>query len=350
MAPNIYAHVTLLQPHAQTQNDLPIRLYGVAPVKVVNPTTRLTPVLEVPEVLAPETTSKVHVREASGRPMTYTLAVVDEGLLGLTRFQTPNPWDSFYAREALAVRSWDLYDDVVGAFGAAMERMLAIGGDEAGVSAKGRRANRFPPMVRFLGPFRLAAKATASHDVAIPQYVGAVRVMVVAGRDGAFGAAEKAAFVRRPLMLLATLPRVLGPEESVALPVSVFALEPSVKDVALQVSTSGPLEVAAEASQTATFKEVGDQVVEFRLRSKPGLGVASATVTASSGSEKASAEDRARRAQLHGARDGRARRDAQARRGLDADGRAAGARRARTSRRSRSRACRRSTSAAGSST
>jgi alpha-2-macroglobulin len=288
MAPNIYAHVTLLQPHAQTQNDLPIRLYGVAPVKVVNPTTRLTPVLELPAVLAPETTSKVSVRESSGRPMTYTLAVVDEGLLGLTRFQTPNPWDSFYAREALAVRTWDLYDDVVGAFGAAMERMLAIGGDEAGVSAKGRRANRFPPMVRFLGPFRLAAKAIATHDVAIPQYVGAVRVMVVSGRDGAFGAAEKAAFVRRPLMLLATLPRVLGPEETVALPVSVFALEPNVKDVALQVSTSGPLEVAAEASRTATFKEVGDQVVEFRLRSKPGLGVASATVTASSGSEKAS--------------------------------------------------------------
>ena len=260
MAPNVYAHVTLLQPHAQTANDLPIRLYGVAPVKVVNPQTRLQPVLEVPEVLAPETTSTVSVREATGRPMAYTVAVVDEGLLGLTRFATPNPWDHFYAREALAVRTWDLYDDVVGAYGAAMERMLAVGGDEAAVSAKGRRANRFPPMVRFLGPFRLAAKATGTHRIEIPQYVGAVRVMVVAGRDGAFGAAEKSAFVRRPLMLLATLPRVLGPEESVALPVSVFALEPKVKDVALSVSTSGPLEVAAEAKKTLSFAAVGDEV------------------------------------------------------------------------------------------
>ncbi|HEX9188516.1 MAG TPA: MG2 domain-containing protein, partial [Vicinamibacteria bacterium] len=246
MAPNVYAHVTLLQPHAQTANDLPIRLYGVAPVKVVDPQTRLEPVLEVPEVLAPEATSRFTVREASGRPMAYTVAVVDEGLLGLTRFQTPNPWDHFYAREALAVRTWDLYDDVIGARGAAMERMLAIGGDEAGVAAQGRRANRFPPMVRFLGPFRLAAKATATHEIAIPQYVGAVRVMVVAGKDGAFGAAFKSVFVRRPLMLLATLPRVLGPEEEVALPVSVFALEPRVKHVALSVTTAGPLEVVAE--------------------------------------------------------------------------------------------------------
>ena len=288
MSPNVYAHVTLLQPHAQTANDLPIRLYGVAPIRVVSPQTRLQPVLEVPEVLPPEATSEVAVREATGRPMTYTVAVVDEGLLGLTRFETPNPWNHFYAREALAVRTWDVYDDVLGAYGAAMERMLAIGGDEASVAAKGRRANRFPPMVRFLGPFRLSAKATGTHRIEIPQYVGAVRVMLVAGRDGAFGATEKAAFVRRPLMLLATLPRVLGPEENVALPVSVFALEPKVKDVALAVTTQGPLEVVAEAHKTLSFSGVGDEVVTFRLRTKPGLGVANATVTASSGTEKAS--------------------------------------------------------------
>jgi uncharacterized protein YfaS (alpha-2-macroglobulin family) len=287
MSPGVYAHVTLLQPHAQTANDLPIRLYGVAPVKVVNPQSRLQPVLEVPEVLAPEATSTISVREAAGRPMSYTVAIVDEGLLGLTRFETPNPWNHFYAREALAVRTWDVYDDVLGAYGAAMERMLAIGGDEAAVQAKGRRANRFPPMVRFLGPFRLGARATATHEVEIPQYVGAVRVMVVAGRDLAFGAAEKSAFVRRPLMLLATLPRVLGPEERVALPVSVFALEPTVKAVALSVSTQGPIEVVAEPKQTLTFSDVGDEVIAFQLRTKPGLGVASATVTATSGAEKA---------------------------------------------------------------
>ena len=326
MAPNIYVHVTLLQPHAQTANDLPIRLYGVAPIKVVSPETHLLPVIEAAEVLPPEASSTIRVRESSGRPMTYTLALVDEGLLGLTRFQTPDPWDYFYAREALAVRTWDLYDYVVGAFGAAMERMLAIGGDEAGVSAKGRRANRFPPMVRFLGPFRLAARATGTHQVQIPQYVGAVRVMVVAGREGAFGAAEKSVFVRRPLMLLATLPRVLGPEESVALPVSVFALEPSVKDVALAVSTTGPLEVVAEASKTATFKEVGDQVVDLPPARQAGARRRERERQRDVGRPEGSPEDRARRAELHRARDRRRGRHAQARRELDARRRAARAR------------------------
>jgi uncharacterized protein YfaS (alpha-2-macroglobulin family) len=285
MAPNVYAHVTLLQPHAQTGNDLPIRMYGVALVKVVNPATRLKPTLDCPEVLAPQSQQTVTVREANGRPMTYTLAVVDEGLLSLTRYKTPDPWEYFYAREALAVKTWDLYDFVVGAYGAAFDRMLAIGGDEAGIRAGAKRANRFPPMVRFMGPFTLAAGAAGTHKVDIPQYVGAVRVMVVAGKDGAFGIAEKSAYVRRPLMILATLPRVLGPEETVALPVSVFALEPSVKDVALKVTTSGPVEIAGAGTRTLSFTSTGDELASFELKTKPATGIARVTIQASSGAE-----------------------------------------------------------------
>ena len=49
--------------------------------------------------------------------MTYTIALVDEGLLDLTRFKTPNAWDTFYARQSLGVKTWDIFDDVIGAYG-----------------------------------------------------------------------------------------------------------------------------------------------------------------------------------------------------------------------------------------
>ncbi len=87
-----------------------------------------------------------------------------------------------------------------------------------------------------MGPFTLAAGAANTHTVDIPQYVGSVRgVMVVAAQDDAFGAAE-AVFVRKPLMILGTLPRVLGVEETVEMPVSVFAMDTTVKDVAVTVA------------------------------------------------------------------------------------------------------------------
>ena len=77
MAPNVYLHISLLQPHAQTINDLPISMYGIAPVFVTNSQTVLQPQIPMPEVLRPETDFNVTVSEKSGKPMTYTLAIVD---------------------------------------------------------------------------------------------------------------------------------------------------------------------------------------------------------------------------------------------------------------------------------
>ena len=108
----------------------------------------------MPEVLEPGKEVVIKVSEQSKRNMTYTLAVVDEGLLDLTRFKAPDPWNRFYAREALGVKTWDLYDDVMGAFGSRIERLLAIGGDAELAAGKEDdvKANRFKPVVKFLGP------------------------------------------------------------------------------------------------------------------------------------------------------------------------------------------------------
>src|SRR3546814_9484359 len=95
--------------------------------------------------------------------MTYTLAIVDEGLLDLTRFKTPDPHAAFYAREALGVMSWDLFDDVIGAWGGDLERILGIGGDEGlDLNAGASRANRFKPVVKFMGPFHLRSEEHTS--------------------------------------------------------------------------------------------------------------------------------------------------------------------------------------------
>src|SRR5690606_12996886 len=98
IAPNIYAHVMHIQAHGQQNNDLPIRMYGVIPIMIENPETILNPVVEIPEEIRPETNVEIEVSEQNGREMTYTIAMVDEGLLDLTNFRTPDPHRHFYAR------------------------------------------------------------------------------------------------------------------------------------------------------------------------------------------------------------------------------------------------------------
>lgn len=284
MAPNFYISISLLQPHKQADNDLPIRIYGIQPVTVNNKASHLNPEISMPDVIHPEETFTVNIKEKNGKPMTYTLAIVDEGLLDITSFKTPDPWSEMNAREALRIRTWDLYDDVIGAFSGRFSPMFSVGGDESSV-VNSKKDNRFNPVVKFLGPFTLKSGSN-KHKITLPMYIGSVRVMVVAGQNGAFGNAEKAVPVRSPLMVLPTLPRVMGTQEKVVLPVNVFALEDNVRNVTVSVESEGPLKINGSSQMQVAFNGPGDKLIKFNMESK-GEGMAKVTVTAKGDGYKA---------------------------------------------------------------
>lgn len=287
MAPNVYAHISILQPHAQTANDLPIRMYGIVPIMVQNPNTHLQPSISMPDELAPESEYEVTVSEKSGKAMYYTLAVVDEGLLDLTRFKTPKPWEHFYSREALGVRTWDVYDDVIGAFGAGLQHLLAVGGGGSLKSGAKNKVNRFEPVVEYLGPFLLEAGKKQKHRLEMPNYIGSVRTMLIATKGKAHGSAEKTTPVKKPLMVLSTLPRVLSPRESVKLPVTIFAMEDNIREVNVKVTVEGPLKIKGDPQQRIQFRSSGEQMAYFDLDILSKEGFARVEVQVSSGAEKA---------------------------------------------------------------
>ncbi|UXP33511.1 MG2 domain-containing protein [Reichenbachiella agarivorans] len=285
MAPNVYANISMIQPHGQTVNDLPIRMYGVQSIKVVDPNTTLYPEIKMPQELSPEQEFTVTVKEKSGRKMAYTLAMVEDGLLDLTKYKTPSPWSSFYAKESLGIKTWDVYDDVIGAYGGKIERLLAIGGD-AELEADGKKnqtANRFKPVVKYMGPFVLETGKTATHTIKMPQYVGSVRTMVVAAYEGAYGSAEVTTPVRQPVMVVATLPRVVGPDEEISIPVTVFVNDDKVKSVNVSVSSESGLKLVGSATQTVAFDKTGEKVVYFKAKAGRQLGIAKVKVEAKSG-------------------------------------------------------------------
>lgn len=285
MSPNVYIHITLIQPHANTKNDLPIRMYGVVPIHVDDPATHIKPIIQMPNEIKPESTVSVQVKEEKGKKMYYTLAIVDEGLLDLTNYKTPQPWNAFYAKEALGVKTWDMYDHVIGAYAGKLDKLLSIGGDGDNLEGKAVKANRFKPVVKHLGPFVLEAGEVKSHKIQIPAYIGAVRVMVVAHHAGAYGSAEKLVAVKKPLMILPTLPRSVGPNESIALPVDVFAMDPKIKQVQISIEANNLFSIDGAKTQTLNFQEEGDEVVNFYLKTPNEVGIGKVKITATSAGE-----------------------------------------------------------------
>jgi hypothetical protein len=288
MAPNVYFNITLLQPHANTKNDSPIRMYGVVPIEVINKNTILQPQINMPVSVRPETSVNVKVSEKTGKSMTYTLAVVEDGLLDLTRFKTPNAWDSFYAKEALGVRTWDVYNDVIGAYGGKINQVFSIGGDADLGGATAKKANRFKPVVLYYGPFELKSGEQKSHNLKIPKYIGSVRTMVVAAnaKENAYGMAEKTTTVKSPLMVLASLPRKISPSEKVTIPVTIFATNKNIKNVSIQIKTNSKIQILGNSSQTINLSSPDEKMAYFNLSVGSATGIGKIEVIATSGKEK----------------------------------------------------------------
>ena len=289
MAPNVFVNISLLQPHHVSENDLPLRLFGVIPLLVEDKNTKLEPEISMADELQPEKEFVVKVSEKNKKAMTYTLAVVEEGLLDLTRFKTPNAFDVFYAREGLGVKTWDIFDDVIGAYSGSIDQVFAIGGDGSAAKGKSRKANRFKPVVKFLGPFYLEKGKIASHKITLPNYIGSVRTMVVAGNvnNEAYGNVEKAVPVKKPLMVLATLPRKLSPKEKVTLPITIFVMDKKVKNVTIEVKTSNGIAVIGNKTQKINFEKPDEKMVYFELDVLKANGINTVEIIASGNGEKA---------------------------------------------------------------
>jgi len=293
MLPNAYVHLTTIQPHAQTTNDRPIRLYGVVPIPVEEESTRLPVVITAPSVLRPQQPFEVDVQVPRGRTATVTVAVVDEGLLDLTSFDTPDPWAFFFAKERLSVVSYDIFGAVIGTLWGNIDRRFEVGGDEDSYRQKASgpvKARRFPPVSLFATPVRTDHEGRAKFTFTMPHYMGSVRIMAVATSGPSFGSADTTAPVRDPLIVLPTLPRVIGPGEVFEVPVTVFALEDGLGATRVTIETEGPLAVEGSDRTTLQFDTKGERDLSFKLAATERAGVAKVRITASAGKTRGWAE------------------------------------------------------------
>ncbi len=271
-APNVYIHLTVVQKYMQRINDLPLRMYGVKYIRMDANRSPLTPVSNLPATLESNKSYTFNITEKEGRPMEYTIAFVDEGLLGLTGYKTPNPEKHFNGKFPLLVKTWDLYKDLISWFNGKFAGIISIGGDDVYNPDAIAEINRFNPLVRHLGPFKLNAKGKNIHTVTIPNYVGKVRMMVVAASSDNFGNLEKLIPVKNPIMVQSQLPRSLNVTDKLNLPVSVFRDDKRIDAFTLTTKTDGSRIKGLTPSTNLRFsgKEQLTHLLNLEVQNKVG--------------------------------------------------------------------------------
>lgn len=280
--PNVYITATAIR--KMTDNQVPLSVArGYLPLRVEQVENKLPVSVSANEKSRSNTRQTINVKTTPNAEL--TIAVVDEGILQLKNFITPDPYHYFYQQRALQVQSYDLYPFL---FPEWQTSYASLGGDlaEMGKRVNPFTAKRFNLVALWSGIIKADGSGNASFTMSVPQFSGALRVMVVAYKDKAFGSAEKTIKVADPIVISTALPRFLSPKDSISVPVTLTNTTSKAAQVNAQLAVTGALKVAGAREQSVSIPANSEARVEFMVVTEPAVGNGSVSVNVSGLGEK----------------------------------------------------------------
>ena len=290
--PNVYLSATLMRPMpadavpSHHYQPLPARAFGVIPLKLDATQRRLSidMFLSQPDaaggsVKVPLASDEMHIvdgesAEVAVRPNSSVdiafqvqgrrswqkyevcIAAVDEGILSLTDFQTPDPHDYFYQQRGLKTRSFDLYSGILPEI-AGLTDNSSTGGDAAPDTARRKRLNtgsllRVKPVSLWSGFVQTDGRGRGAVQFKIPQFNGKLRLMAVAFAGADYGTTEAYLTVREPIVLTPTFPRFLVGGDKLRLPVTLFNGTDAAAEFTVKLQTEGPVQLLSATAESDT--------------------------------------------------------------------------------------------------
>ncbi|MEI6061270.1 MAG: alpha-2-macroglobulin family protein, partial [Bacteroidota bacterium] len=273
--PNVFIDATAFR--KSTDMSMPLTVaHGMVSLKVDDATAKLNVAITAPEKSRSCIKQTFTIKTAPEAEL--TIAVVDEGILQITDFKTPDPFNWFYQKRALGVNSYDVYALLY----PELKRSSSPAGGEA--FDLSRRINpltgdRIKLISKWSGIRRANSSGECTFSIDIPQFSGALRIMAVAYKGRQFGSAEKTMKVADPVIISMSLPRFLSPGDICSVAVSMTNTTGKSSNASVQFSANGPLTVRGKNSASASLKAGSEQVSSFEVIADRGIGVASITAT-----------------------------------------------------------------------
>lgn len=285
-----YVTATLFRPGTAQESRMPMRAIGIKWLQIDPGARKLDVSLDLPEKTQPRQSLDVPIRIAglpAGQDAYVTIAVVDVGILNLTRYEAPAPDAWYYGQRQLGLELRDLYGRLIdGSLGATGR--IRSGGDGPGMTADGS-----PPteelVAFFAGPVRVGDDGTAVANFDIPQFNGTARVMAVAWTRDAVGHATSDIIIRDPVVVTASMPKFLAPGDQSQLrldlantdgPAGIYTLDFVASNGVTMAETGipGTVDLAAGAKRSLVLPlngaQAGDGSITVVLSHAEGLQIA----------------------------------------------------------------------------
>ncbi len=281
--PNVYITATLIKPHEVAEIPLTVA-HGFQNIKVEEKSRRIPVELVASKAVRSRTHQKVTVKAAPGSYV--TLAAVDNGILQVSDFKTPDPYNYFYQQKALQVSAYDLYPLL---FAEIRGRLSSTGGD--GDLEMDKRVNpvqaKRVKMVSYWGGIKVAnGSGNAEFEFDVPAFSGELRLMAVTYKGNRFGGADQTMTVADPIVLSTALPRFLSPGDTVNVPVTLSNTTDKSASVTASISVQGPVKVMGANTQRLDLAAKSEGRAAFRVVADPSIAAGQVTITVNGMGEK----------------------------------------------------------------
>lgn len=292
MEGNAYVNVSFVRDLGSREIFMSPLSYGVAPFTISRDARRNHVTLDVPYLMRPG--DKVKIAYKAQHAGKIVVFAVDEGILQVANYKTPQPLKHFFRKKALEVETAQLMDLILPEYSVVRQFSAAGGGmyesESKNLNPFKRRTQK--PVAYWSGIIDADGRG-GKLDYQVPDYFnGSLRFMAVAVSQGSLGVSQKKSLSRGHFVLSPNVPTFVAPGDEFDVSVNVANnVEGSGKGakVSLTLEPSSHLELVGKAKQQLKIDEGREKPVRFRMRAKQQLGSATFRFVASTGNKQATA-------------------------------------------------------------
>lgn len=274
--PNVYITATLFR--AMDGSDMPLTVgHGFKNVRVTNKSYNMPVAVTVTEKSRSKTKQTINVKTTPGAYV--TIAAVDEGILQVKNFATPDPYAYFFQKVALSVNSYDIYPWLLPEIKTRQSSTGGDGADENGGRVNPMFVNRVKNVSFWSGIMQADSRGNVHYSIDIPQFSGDIRVMALAYKNKSFGSTDKHIKVADPIVISTALPRFLTPKDDVTMGISMSNTTNKPTTAVVTVQTTGPLGVQGSATQTIQIPANREGRAVYNIVAAQSIGAGKVIVT-----------------------------------------------------------------------
>lgn len=276
---DLYLSTLVIRPGDKSRAATPKRAVGILHLPLGDESRRLAVALEAPAKMRPNQnlTVKVKTQPINGempKQINVLVSAVDSGVLNITDYKTPDPWEAFFGRKRYGADLYDIYGQVIEGEGRLAALRFGGDGDEGDELSRGGKkpVNHVTIIAQQAQPVQLDANGEGTVTLPIGDFNGELRVMAQAWNDDRFGNNEAKVVVAAPLVTELAAPRFMASGDKSRLAMDLTNLTDQPQQLSIHLKTSGLLALDSQPVQTVTLAPGARKTLFITVRALDGFG------------------------------------------------------------------------------